>query len=220
MPRDNDKDNASSRGRRDRPPGGKGRSGAARGPGEEICQARLCRQGREGRRRRARPYAGKSDGGKPYGKKPYSGAGKPYAGKRDGVPPRARDDAGPRVRYGQAGRLDVRPGSTGTIAARGDRPDKNSATGNFARGRARERRSRARDGFAAGPATAARIAGDARPRQDGERPRAQRYVGRRFARSRRPCARKILTTRPRKRFRRSCRSRRVKPWEKREASSR
>ena len=37
MPRDNDKDNA-SRGRRDRPPGGKGRSGAARGPDKKFAK--------------------------------------------------------------------------------------------------------------------------------------------------------------------------------------
>src|SRR5580692_10980191 len=75
MPRDNDKNN-DSRGRRDRPSGGKGRSGAARGPDKKFAK-------REGR-----PYAGKPDGEKSYGKKPYSGPGKPYAGKREGPPPR------------------------------------------------------------------------------------------------------------------------------------
>src|SRR5712672_1833914 len=37
MPRDNDKDN-NSRGRRDRPGGGKGRSGAARGPEKKFAK--------------------------------------------------------------------------------------------------------------------------------------------------------------------------------------
>src|ERR1700709_1642695 len=94
MPRDNDKNN-DSRGRRDRPSGGKGRSGAARGPDKKFAK----RAGKDfagkgdgdGARR---PYASKSDGSKsfdtksfgdkPYGKKPYSGGGKPYAGQRDG----------------------------------------------------------------------------------------------------------------------------------------
>jgi 23S rRNA pseudouridine2605 synthase len=69
MPRDNDKDNASSRGRRDRPSGGKGRSGAARGP-----EKKFAKRGFAGKTDRSdgdkRPYAGKSDGTKPYAKKP------------------------------------------------------------------------------------------------------------------------------------------------------
>ena len=52
MPRDNDKNNDSPRGRRDRPSGGKGRSGAARGPDKKFAK---------------RGFAGKSDGEKrPY----------------------------------------------------------------------------------------------------------------------------------------------------------
>jgi len=69
MPRDNDKNNASSRGRRDRPSGGKGRSGAARGPDKKFAK---------------RDFAGKSDGEKrPYAAKSY--AGKSYAAKSDGA---------------------------------------------------------------------------------------------------------------------------------------
>ena len=49
MPRDNDKNNDSRRGRRDGPPGGKGRSGAARGPEKKFAK---------------RGFAGKSDGDK------------------------------------------------------------------------------------------------------------------------------------------------------------
>ena len=48
MPRDNDKDN-DSRGRRDRPSGGKGRSGAARGPEKKFAK---------------RGFAGKSEASK------------------------------------------------------------------------------------------------------------------------------------------------------------
>jgi 23S rRNA pseudouridine2605 synthase len=88
MPRDNDKNN-DSRGRRDRPSGGKGRSGAARGPEKKFAKRGFAGKSdgdkRDGERR---PYAGKPDGEKSYGKKPYSGPGKPYAGKREGPPPR------------------------------------------------------------------------------------------------------------------------------------
>ncbi len=69
MPRDNDKDN-DSRGRRDRPSGGKGRSGAARGPEKKFAKRGF----------------GKSEGGKGDGER------RPYAGKRDGDAPRPRSD--------------------------------------------------------------------------------------------------------------------------------
>src|SRR6202021_1435889 len=69
MPRDNDKNN-DSRGRRDRPSAGKGRSGAARGPEKKFAKRGFAGKS-EGERR---PYAVKSDGDKPYGKKPYSGS--------------------------------------------------------------------------------------------------------------------------------------------------
>jgi 23S rRNA pseudouridine2605 synthase len=128
MPRDSDKNN-DSRGRRDRPGdgkgragGGKGRSGAARGPEKKFAKRGFAGKGGsdkpDGERR---PYAGKPDGAKSFGKKPYSGGGKPYAGKRDG------DDRPPRRDFGDAAR------------PRGDRPfagnrnrdtgDRNSGTG-------------------------------------------------------------------------------------------
>lgn len=100
MPRDNDKNN-DSRGRRDRPGGGgKGRSGAARGPEKKFAKRGFAGKGDGDRERRPyaakpdgerRPYAGKSDGAKSFGKKPY-------AGKRDG------DDRPPRRDYGDAPR--------------------------------------------------------------------------------------------------------------------
>src|SRR4030088_1027671 len=114
MPRDNDKNN-DSRGRRDRPSGAKGGSGAARGNDKKFAKRGLAGKGeREGERR---PYAGKSDGAKSFGKKPYAGGGKPYAGKRDG------DDRPPRRDFGDAPRprfnRDERPAGD-----RGDRkPD-------------------------------------------------------------------------------------------------
>src|SRR5271154_1684437 len=99
MPRDNDKNNDSSRGRRGRPGsgkgrtgdgkgragGGKGRSGAARGREKKFAKRGFAGKSDDGERR---PYAGKPDRvkpyeKKPYEKKPYSSSGKPYAGKRD-----------------------------------------------------------------------------------------------------------------------------------------
>ena len=100
MPRDTDKNN-DSRGRRDRPSGGKGRSGAARGPEKKFAKRDFAGKP-DGERR---PYAGKPEGERSYAKKPYSGSGKPYAGKREGAPPR-RD-------------YDDRPARGG-----GDRPDR------------------------------------------------------------------------------------------------
>jgi 23S rRNA pseudouridine2605 synthase len=120
MPRDNDKNN-DSRGRRDRPSGGKGRSGAARGPEKKFAKRGFAGKGGgdkpDGERR---PYAGKPDGAKSYGKKPYAGGGKPYASKRDGDAPRParfnRDD-GPRG--------EKRPYTPRGDAPRGDRPNYN-----------------------------------------------------------------------------------------------
>src|SRR5258708_14602464 len=91
MPRDNDKNN-DSRGRRDRPSGGKGRSGAARGPEKKFDK---------------RGFAGKSDGDKRDGER------RPYAGKRDrdGDRPPRRDFGDRPQRFN---RDDDRP--------RGDRP--------------------------------------------------------------------------------------------------
>jgi 23S rRNA pseudouridine2605 synthase len=104
MPRDNDKNNDSPRGRRDRPSGGKGRSGAARGPDKKFAKRGFAGKNfgdkSDGEKH---PYAGKPDGAKSYGKKPYSGPGKPYAGKREGPPPR-RDGDAPRRDYGGAPR--------------------------------------------------------------------------------------------------------------------
>ena len=110
MPRDNDKNN-DSQGRRDRPGGGKGRSGAARGPEKKFAKRGFAGKDFAGRRDGdKRPYAGKSDGAKSFGKKPYSGPGKPYAGKREGPPRRDRDDVPRTPRFNR----DDRP--------RGDRP--------------------------------------------------------------------------------------------------
>jgi 23S rRNA pseudouridine2605 synthase len=123
MPRDSDKNN-DSRGRRDRPSGGKGRSGAARGPEKKFAKRGFAGKG-EGDKR---PYAGKPDGARPSGKKPYSGPGKPYAGKREGPPPRRDYDDAPRpARFNRDDRPrgDDRGGEKRPFTPRGDRPNYN-----------------------------------------------------------------------------------------------
>ncbi|MCO5130723.1 MAG: pseudouridine synthase [Xanthobacteraceae bacterium] len=125
MPRDNDKNNASPRGRRDRQAGGrgrpagegrpaaKGRSGAKRGPEKKF--AKRAGGGKPDGERRAyagKPGGGKSFGDKSFGDKPFGK--KPYAGKRDGdAPRRFRDDARP-ARFNR----EERP------ARGGDRPER------------------------------------------------------------------------------------------------
>jgi len=123
MPRDNDKNN-DSRGRRDRPSGGKGRSGAARGPEKKFAKRGFAGKS-EGDKR---PFAGKSDGARSYDKKPYAGASKPYAGKREGDRPdrkdfRPRDDRGGEKRpyTPRSDRSDARPASRFQDKKFGDR---------------------------------------------------------------------------------------------------
>ncbi len=69
MPRDNDKNN-DSRGRRDRPFGGKGRSGAARGPEKKFAKRGFAGKSFAGKGDGdKRSYAGKPDGARSYGKR-------------------------------------------------------------------------------------------------------------------------------------------------------
>ncbi len=125
MPRDTDKNN-DSRGRRDRPGGGKGagkgspksRSGAARGPEKKFAKRGFAGKGDGDRERR--PYAGKSDGAKSFGKKPY-------AGKRDDHPPRRDDDRPQRFSRDERPRREFRPrddrdGEKRPFKPRGERP--------------------------------------------------------------------------------------------------
>ncbi|MCP4620530.1 MAG: pseudouridine synthase [Bradyrhizobium sp.] len=101
MPRDRDKNNDSPRGRRDRPSGGKGRSGAARGPEKKFAKRGF----------------GKGDGEK-----------RSFGGDREGRPPRHRDDDGPRRDYGDRPRParfdrdDRARGEKRDFKPRGDRP--------------------------------------------------------------------------------------------------
>src|SRR6202034_1325710 len=98
MPRDSDKNN-DSRGRRDRPSGGKGRSGVPRGPEKKFAK---------------RGFAGKAEGER-----------RPYAGKRDDRPPRREDRDAPRARGDRP--FADRPsrgcdGEKRSFRPRGDRP--------------------------------------------------------------------------------------------------
>jgi 23S rRNA pseudouridine2605 synthase len=131
MPRDNDKNNDSSRGRRDRPTGGKGRSGAARGPEKKFAKRGFAGKSDGDKRPYAgrsdgdkRPYAGKTDGAKSYGKKPYSGPGKPYAGKREGPPPRRDFTDKPRRDFADRPRREEGDAPRPPRFNRDDRPDR------------------------------------------------------------------------------------------------
>jgi 23S rRNA pseudouridine2605 synthase len=121
MPRDNDKNN-DSRGRRDRPSGGKGRSGLPRGPDKKFAKRGFAGKSdgdkRDGERR---PSAGRPDGAKSYGKKPY-------AGKREGAAPRREYGDAPRpARFNRDDRPrgDDRGGEKRPFTPRGDRPNFN-----------------------------------------------------------------------------------------------
>jgi 23S rRNA pseudouridine2605 synthase len=167
MPRDSDKNN-DSRGRRDRPSGGKGRSGAARGPEKKFAK---------------RGFAGKRDGDKrSFG---------------EGRPPRRRDDSdAPRRAYGDKPRFgrDDRPrgdrpfadrpsragdGEKRAFKPRGDRPrfDRDDRDGARPAARSSERKFGERKPFASRDRD-----GEKRPyaprgegfRDRGDRPRGER----------------------------------------------
>jgi 23S rRNA pseudouridine2605 synthase len=150
MPRDHDKNN-DSRGRRDRPGGGRGRSGVPRGPEKKFAKRGFGRKtDGEGERR---PYAGKrddrpsriaegekrsfrprDDGDKrpyaPRGERPdrYRGDRKSDAGDRKRDPGDRRRDAGDRGDARPAGRFQDRKFGDRPFKARsrdGDRPERN-----------------------------------------------------------------------------------------------
>jgi 23S rRNA pseudouridine2605 synthase len=190
MPRDNDKNN-DSRGRRDRPSGGKGRSGAARGPEKKFAKRGFAGKSdadkRDGERK---PYAGKSDGPRSYAKKPYAGTGKPYAGKRDGDAPRPtrfdRDDrsgGGEKRPYTPRGERSFsdRPSRDGgdkrPYTPRGDRPAARFQDKKFGEKRPytpREGGGEKRPYTPRGDRPQGDRPYSARPSRDGDRPRGDR----------------------------------------------
>jgi len=226
MPRDSDKNN-DSRGRRDRPSGGKGRSGAARGPEKKLAKRGFAGKA-EGEKR---PYVGKREDAKPYGKKPYSGAGKPFGNREDRPPRRDHGDApSPREkrpfadrpsRGGDGEKRSFRPredrgGDKRPYTPRGDRPNYNRDD------RAPRGRDRKSDAGDARPAArfsdrkfgdkkpyAPREGGEKRPytprgegfRKDGERPRGDRPYGARPPRDGdRPREKRPFADRPERKF--------------------
>ena len=233
MPRDNDKNN-DSRGRRDRPSGGKGRSGVARGPDKKFAKRGFAGKsdGDKGDGEK-RPYAGKSDGARSYGKKPYTGSGKPYAGKRDDGEKRSyaprgdrpnfnRDDRGPRSDRG-----DARPAARFSDRKFGDKkPYASRDGGGEKRSYAPRGENFRKDGDRP---QRDRPSGDrpysARPPRDGDRPRGDRperkFGGdKKFGRGapdRGP--RKDFGSRPERGKEFGADRGDSKPWQKRDASS-
>lgn len=204
MPRDTDKNN-DSRGRRDRPGGGKGRSGAARGPEKKFVKRGFA--GKDDGERR--PYAGKSDGAKSFGKKPY-------AGKRDDRPPRRDDDRPQRFSRDERPRKDFRPrddrdGEKRPFKPRGERP-------NFDRDDRAPRRGRD-ESRPAGRSADSKFS-DKRPstprgegfRKDGDRPRGERSFRDRPPRD----GEKRSSRGPRKEFGDRPERGEDKPWQKRD----
>jgi 23S rRNA pseudouridine2605 synthase len=194
MPRDKDKDN-DSRGRRDRPSGGKGRSGAARGPEKKFAKRGF----------------GKDDGGK-----------RRFGGDREDRPPRRRDDDRPRRDFGdrpRPARFDREGGEKRDFKPRGDRPkfDRDRAPrGERSEGRFSDRkfgdRPRPRFDREGGEKRDFKPRGD-RPRFDRDRaPRGERSEGRFSDRK--------FSDRPRKDFGDRPPRGESKPWEKREGGER
>jgi 23S rRNA pseudouridine2605 synthase len=245
MPRDNDKHN-DSRGRRDRAPGGKGRSGVPRGPEKKFAK---------------RGFAPKVEGERSYAKKPFSGTGKPYAGNREDRPPRRDYGAAPRPRGdkpfadrpsrgGDGEKRSFRPredrgGDKRPYTPRGDRPNygrddrKSDAGDTRPAGRFEDRKFgdkkpyAPREGREKRPYTPRgegfRKAGDrprgdrpygARPPRDGDRPREKRPFGDRPERKfggEKKFSRGAPDRGPRKDF--GADRGDSKPWQKRDASS-
>jgi 23S rRNA pseudouridine2605 synthase len=237
MPRDNDKNNDSRRGRRDGPPSGKGRSGAARGPEKKFAKRGFAGKS-DGDKRpytprpdgEKRPYAGKSDGAKSYGKKPYSGPGKPYAGKREGPPPRRDFADKPRRDFADRPRREEGDAPRPPRFNRDDRPDRGPRKDFRPRDdRGGEKRPYTPRGDRSDARPAARFAdkkfGDKRPytprgegfRKDGDRPRGDRPE-RKFGGDKK-FSRGAPDRGPRKDFDSRPDRGDSKPWQKRDASS-
>jgi 23S rRNA pseudouridine2605 synthase len=189
MPRDNDK-NHDSRGRRDRPSGGKGRSGVPRGPEKKFAK---------------RGFAGKAEGER-----------RPYAGKSDDRPPRGENRDAPRARGdrpftdrpsrgGEGEKRSFRPredrgGDKRPYTPRGDRPDRDRDARPAARFQDRK--------FGDRKPYAPREGGEKRPytprgegfRKDGDRPRGDRPFSARPRDGDRPRGDRPFADRPKRKF--------------------
>jgi 23S rRNA pseudouridine2605 synthase len=189
MPRDSDKNN-DSRGRRDRPSGGKGRSGVPRGPEKKFAK---------------RGFAGKAEGER-----------RPYAGKREDRHPRREDRDAPRGRSdrpygdrpsrgGDGEKRSFRPredrGDKRPYTPRGDRPDRRGDDARPA-GRFQDRK------FGDKKPYTPREGGEKRPytprgegfRKDGDRPRGDRPFSARPRDGDRPRGDRPFAGRPERKF--------------------
>jgi 23S rRNA pseudouridine2605 synthase len=201
MPRDRDKNNDSPRGRRDRPSGGKGRSGGGFGDGKRFGKRNFDNE----------------DGGK-----------RRFGGDRDGRPARRKDDDAPRRDYGDRPRgarfdrddrgrgekRDFKPRGDRPKFDRGDRPPRGErAEGRFSDRKFSDRPRKPRFDREDGEKRDFKPRGD-RPRFDrGDRaPRGERSEGRFSDRK--------FSDRPRKDFGDRPPRGEDKPWQKRERGDR
>jgi 23S rRNA pseudouridine2605 synthase len=203
MPRDRDKDN-DSRGRRDRPSGGKGRSGAARGPEKKFAKRGF----------------GKSDGEK-----------RGFGSDRDGRPPRREYGDRPRpARFDREGgeKRDFKPRGDRPKFERGDRPkfDRDRAPrgerseGRFSDRKFSDRPRKPRFDREGGEKRDFKPRGD-RPKFDrGDRPKFDRDRAPRGERSEGRFSDRKFSDRPRKDFGDRPPRGEDKPWQKRERGDR
>jgi 23S rRNA pseudouridine2605 synthase len=201
MPRDYDKDNASSRGgRRDRPSGGKGRSGVPRGPEKKLAKRGFGKRD-DGDKR----FAGGDRDGRPP-RRDRNDEGRPARFNRDDRPRADRPDRGPRKDFRPR---DDHGGEKRSYAPRGDRP-------NYNRDDRAPRRDRGSDSGDRDSRPASRFGekkfGDKRPYT----PRGDRPHGDRPSRD----GDKKFSRGPRKDFGSDRDRGDLKPWQKRDDSSR
>ncbi len=200
MPRDNDKDN-DSRGRRDRPFGGKGRSGAARGPEKKFAKRGFGGK-TEGEKRPRDGDARRPGGDRPFGDRPqrFNRDDRPGGNdkKRPYTPRSERGEARPAGRFQDRQFGDKKPytprvggGEKRPYAPRGDRPQGDRPY-------------------------------SARPPRDGDRPRGDRPFGdrpeRKFGGDKK-FSRGAPDRGPRRDFGSRPDRGESKPWQKRDASS-
>jgi 23S rRNA pseudouridine2605 synthase len=234
MPRNSDKNNDSPRGRRDRPPGGKGggkgRSGAARGPEKKFAKRGFGGKDFAGTRDGDKRAFGDKGEGRPFRRRDDDDAPRRDFGDRPRPPRFNRDDRPRGDRPDREPRKDFRPrddrgGEKRPYTPRGDRPNYN-----------RDDRAPRRDGDRGDARPASRFAekkfGDKRPytprdrggekrpytprgegfRKDGDRPRGDRPYGDRPPRD----GEKKFSRGPRKDFGSRPDRGDEKPWQKRD----
>ena len=214
MPRDNDKNNDSRRGRRDGPPHAKGRSGKPRGP-----EKKFAKRGFAGNDEDRRPFAGKRED-RPPRREDRNGA-RPAGFNRDDRPDRGpRKDFRPRDdRGGEKPPYTPREGGEKRPWTPRDRNDARPA-GRFSGKKFGDKR----------PWTPRGEGGEKRPwtprgegfRKDGDRPQRDRPYGdrpeRKFGGDRK-FSRGAADRGPRKNFGDRPDRGDLKPWQKRDASS-